>query len=116
MQLSFIEQVPEFTKKYFLDVFAAAILDVKSNKMKLKTISGQQVPEDFKISIPSRYIAKYPEGTIVKIDTKLVRKDGKKPYFIALNGKKAERAIEFFDYNLKVQYGFDFNYKLTKSA
>lgn len=110
MQLSLIDEVPEFNKKHFLDVFAEALYDVKSEKMKLKTINGQQVPEDLKVSIASKYIATFPEGTIYKIDTKLVNKKGQKPYFIAIKGKQVQRALEYFDYNLKVQFGFNFKY------
>jgi hypothetical protein len=101
MQLSLIDEVPEFTKAYFLDVFAEA--SYSSGRMRLKTMQGQQVPEDLSISIASKFISKYPEGTIYKLDTKLINKGGKKPYFIALKGKGIQRAIEFFDYNLKVQ-------------
>lgn len=111
MQLSLIDEVPEFSKKHFLDVFAEALFDLKSEKMKLKTINGQQVPEDLKVSIPNKFIATFPEGTIYKIDTKLVNKKGKKHYFIAMRGKQVKRALEYFDYNLKVQFGFDFKYK-----
>lgn len=107
MQLSLIDEVPEFTKSYFLDVYAEALYDSGKDKMRLKTINGQQVPEDLKISIASKFISNYPEGTIYKLDTKLINKDGKKPYFIAVKAKGVQRAIEFFDYNLKVQYGFD---------
>lgn len=108
MQLSLVDEVPEFTKTYFLDVYAEALYDVKTDKMKLKTINGQPVPEDLKVAIPSKFIAKYPEGTIYKVDTKLVNKKGKRPYFVAMHSKTVQRAIEFFDYNLKVQYGFDY--------
>ena len=105
MQLSLIDQVPEFNKAYFLDVYAEALYD--SGKMRLKTINGQQVPKDLSVSIASKFISRYPEGTIYKLDTRLVKKGRKKPYFVALRGKRVERAIEFFDYNLKVQYGFN---------
>jgi hypothetical protein len=108
MQLSLIDEVPEFTKSYFVDVFAEALYDTKAEKMKLKTINGQQVPEDLKVAISSKFIANYPEGTIYKVDTKLVNIKGKRPYFIAKRAKYVQRAIEFFDYNLKVQYGFDY--------
>jgi hypothetical protein len=104
MQLSLIDEVPEFNKRYFLDVFAEAT--VVGKKVKLKTIIGQQVPENLKIRIASKFISKFPVGTIYKVDTKLVNKDGIKPYFVATRGKGVERAIEFFDYNLKLQYGF----------
>lgn len=108
MQLSLIDYVPELTKKYFLDVFAEAILDSNRNVMRLQTIDGQQVPCDLKISCPKKYISRFPEGTIYKVDTKLVRKDGKKPYFIATNRRNVNRAMEYFEYNLKVQHGFDY--------
>ena len=104
MQLSLIDQVPEFNKRYFLDVFAEAT--VIGKKVKLLTINGQGVPENLKVRIPSKFISKFPVGTIYKVDTKLVNKEGNKPYFIAKKAKCVERAIEFFDYNLKLQYGF----------
>ena len=113
MQLSLIDELPEFNKKFFLDVFAEALYDEKSEKMKLKTINGQTAPVDIKVSIPSKFLSKFPEGTIYKIDTKLINKDGRKPYFIAIQRKKMERAVEYFDYNLKVQYGLDFSYRKT---
>lgn len=111
MQLSLIDEVPEFTKEFFLDVFATATLDNKGEKMKLKTIDGQNLPENIKVRIPSKFIKNYPEGTIYKVDTKLINKKGMRPYFIAKNGKSVERAIEFFDYNLKVQYGLNFTHR-----
>ncbi len=113
MQLSLIDEIPGFNKAFFLDVYAEALCD--SGKMRLKTINGQQVPEDLSVSIASRFISKYPEGTIYKLDTRLVNKGGKKPYFVALKAKKVERAIEFFDYNLKVQYGFDQEFLFQKA-
>ena len=105
MQLSLIDEVPEFTKSYFLDVYAEALYDENKDKMRLRTINGQQVPEDLRVSIASKFIAKYPVGTIFKLDTRLINKNGRKPYFIAVKAKGVQRAIEFFDYNLKVQYG-----------
>jgi hypothetical protein len=114
MQLSLIDEVPEFNKKYFLDVFASSVLDLKTNKMKLVTIHGQVVPEMLKISIHSKLLSRYPEGTIYKIDTRLVLRKGIRPYFIALKAKKVQRAIEFFEYNLKVQFGSDFKYRKSK--
>jgi hypothetical protein len=58
MQLSLIDEVPEFSKKFFLDVFAEALYDFKSDKMKLKTIEGQNIPNDMKVSIPSKFLSK----------------------------------------------------------
>lgn len=107
MQLSLVDEVPELSKKFFLDVFAEVILEGR-NKFKLETIDGQQVPHSLKVSCPKNIISKYPEGTIYKLDTRLIRKKGKKPYFVAVNRKNVRRAIEFFEYNLKVQNGFDY--------
>jgi hypothetical protein len=108
MQLSLIDLVPEVNKSFFLDVFAEAVLDANKAQMRLATINGQQVPGDLKISVPKRFISKFPEGTIYKLDTRLVRKEGRKPYFIAINSRSVRRAVEFFEYNLKVQNGFDY--------
>ncbi len=108
MQLSLIDLVPEVNKSFFLDVFAEAVLDSNKAQMCLETIDGQQVPGDLKVSIPKKQISRFPEGTIYKLDTRLVRRDGKKPYFIAVNRKNVRRAMEFFEYNLKVQNGFDY--------
>lgn len=114
MQLSLVDEVPEFTKKYFLDVYAEAQYDARKDRMRLKTIDGQSIPFDLSVSINSKYISSYPEGTIYKIDTRLVLKGKKKPYFIALKAKEVERAIEFFDYNLKVQYGINHTFSFKK--
>ena len=107
MQLSLIDEMPEFNKSFFLDVYAEASYDMAKDKMRLKTIDGQDVPEDLSISINSRFISKHPEGTIYKLDTRLINSKNKKPYFVALKSKSVQRAIEFFDYNLKVQYGYN---------
>lgn len=107
LQLSLFDEMPEAKKSYFLDVYAEALYDSSRDRMRLKTIYGQQVPEDLSVSIASRFISSFPEGTIYKLDTRLVNSEGRKPYFVALKGKQVQRAIEFFDYNLKVQYGFD---------
>ncbi|UBM58846.1 hypothetical protein LAG90_18785 [Marinilongibacter aquaticus] len=108
MQLSLVDELPEFSKNYFLDVYATSVLDANRSIMHLETISGQQVPCELKVSCPKSLISKFPEGTIYKLDTKLVRKNGFKPYFIAVNRKNLRRAIEFFEYNLKVQNGFTY--------
>lgn len=109
MQLSLLDEVPELNKIFFLDVFAESYYDNSKKRMKLSTINGQQIPCDIKVSCPSRLVARYPEGTIFKLDARLVRRtNGKTPYFIAINRSNLQRALEFFEYNLKVQNGFDY--------
>jgi hypothetical protein len=106
MQLSLIDDLPTFNKEYFLDIFAEATFVGKGHKMRLYTIEGQQIPEKMCITINSKFISKFPEGTIFKLDTKLVRKEGKEPYFIARKGRKLDCALEYYEYNLKLQNGF----------
>lgn len=109
MQLSLIDEVPELNKVFFLDVFAESYYDNSKKRMKLCTINGQQVPCHIKVSCPSKLVANYPEGTIFKLDARLVRRsDGKNPYFVVINRSNLQRALEFFDYNLRVQNGFDY--------
>ncbi len=108
MQLSLIDEIPELNKVFFLDIFAESYYDNRRSRMKLTTIQGQQIPANIKVSCPSKLIGYCAEGTIFKLDARLVRREGKQPYFIAINRQNLQRAIEFFDYNLKVQNGFDY--------
>ncbi|UTA70212.1 hypothetical protein [Emticicia sp. 21SJ11W-3] len=117
MQLSLLDEVPELNKVFFIDIFAESFFDINKRRMRLTTILGQPVPRDIKISCPSKLIGTYPEGTIFKLDARLVRKGaGKRPYFVAINRSHLQRAIEFFDYNLKVQNGFDYVYPKRKQT
>ncbi len=109
MQLSLVDEVPELNKIFFLDVFAESFFDLGKKRMRLHTFHGQKVPCNLKVSCPSKLVALYPEGTIFKLDARLVRRgDGLHPYFVAINRSNMQRALEFFEYNLKVQNGFDF--------
>lgn len=115
MQLSLLDEVPELNKVFFLDVFVESYYDTSKKRMRLSTINGQQVPCDIKVSCPSKLVSGYPEGTIFKLDARLIRRgDGKHPYFIAINRSNLQRALEFFDYNLKVQNGFDYMFSAKR--
>ncbi len=115
MQLSLLDEVPELNKVFFLDIFAESYYDTSKKRMKLSTINGQQIPCDIKVSCPSKLVGHYPEGTIFKLDARLVRRtNGRNPYFIVINRSNLQRALEFFDYNLKVQNGFDYIYSTKR--
>lgn len=115
MQLSLVDEVPELNKIFFLDVFAESYFDSSRKRMRLNTINGQSVPRDLKVSCPAKLVSSYPEGTIFKLDARLIRRgDGRHPYFIAVNRSNLQRALEFFDYNLKVQNGFDYEFPKKK--
>ena len=108
MQLSLINDAPELDKKFFLDVYAMGTIDPNRDKMRLETITGQPVPAELRISCPHRFLKDHPEGTIFKLDARLVRREGCKPYFISINRKNIRPAMEYFEYNLKVRNGFDY--------
>lgn len=107
MQLSLVSELPEFDKKVFLDIFAKGYFDTRRNKMRLKTIDGQTIPSEMLVGCSEKIISRFPEGTIYKLDAKLIKKEGKRPYFVAAQRKCLERAIEFFEHNLRVQQGLE---------
>ncbi len=105
MQLSLIEQFPEVKKCLFLDVFAKMSIDPRTKRPVLITLEGQRVPADFRIRCQKKAISIFPEGTVYKLDVRLIDIKNRKPYFSAVRNRGILRAIEFFDHNLKVQKG-----------
>ncbi len=105
MQLSLISEMPELEKKVFLDVFAKVYFDRRLRRPRLKTIDGQTIPADLTIGCATRILSQFPEGTIYKLDVRLIQKNGRQPYFLTLNHRKVQRAIEFFEHNLQLQCG-----------
>ena len=105
MQLSLVSELPELEKKVFLDIYASVYFDTRRNRPRLKTIDGQRIPCDLKVGCPTKIISEFPEGTIYKLDARLVQKNGRRPYFLTINKNKVQRAIEFFDHNIQVQRG-----------
>ena len=105
MQLSLIDTLRGADKRIFLDVFARVSYEPKSQKPYLMTIEGQLVPSGFRIRCPKSAINQFPEGTIYKLDVKLVKPAKRKNYFSAVRTHQIQRALEFFDYNLRLQQG-----------
>ncbi len=104
MQLSLVDEFPEFNKIYFLDIFVESYFDEKLKKLRLHTIDGQNIPLEINVSCRANMIKNFPKGTVFKLDARLIRRyNQKKPYFIALRQRNIQRAIEFFDYKLKIQ-------------
>ncbi len=114
MQLSLLSEMPELEKRVFLDVFAKAYYDKRLRKARLKTIEGQLIPADLKIGCPCRILSQFPEGTIYKLDVRLVLRNGRQPYFLSLNHHKIQRALEFFDHNIQVQQGLKLDLRPKK--
>ncbi len=105
MQLSLVELMPELKKCLFLDVFAKMTIDARTKRPTLRTLEGQRVPPQFKIRCLPGSINAFPEGTIYKLDVRLVELNNKKPYFSAISNKGIGRAVEFFEHNLSLQKG-----------
>jgi hypothetical protein len=114
MQLSLVSEMPELEKKVFLDIYATVYYDTRRSRPRLKTIEGQRIPCDLKVGCPVKIISEFPEGTIYKLDARLVQKNGRRPYFLTINKNKVQRAIEFFDHNLQVQKGLKLAQKAKK--
>jgi hypothetical protein len=114
MQLSLVSEMPELEKKIFLDIYAKVYFDTRRNRPRLKTLEGQTIPCDLKIGCPAKMISEFPEGTIYKLDARLIQKNGRRPYFLTINKNKVQRAIEFFDHNLQVQKGLKLEQKAKK--
>ncbi len=114
MQLSLVSEMPELEKKIFLDIYAKVYFDTRRNRPRLKTLEGQTIPCDLKIGCPAKIISEFPEGTIYKLDARLIQKNGRQPYFLTINKNKVQRAIEFFDHNIQVQKGLKLEQKAKR--
>ena len=114
MQLSLVSEMPELEKKIFLDIYAKVYFDTRRNRPRLKTLEGQTIPCDLKIGCPLKIISDFPEGTIYKLDARLIQKNGRRPYFLTINKNKVQRAIEFYDHNIQIQKGLKIEKKLPK--
>lgn len=105
MQLSLVSEFPELEKKVFLDVFAKSFHDTRRGKKRLLTINGQNIPAEMSVGCPTKVLNHYPEGTIFKLDARLIQKQGMKPYFTTIRKENVLRALEFFEHNLEVEKG-----------
>lgn len=114
MQLSLVSEMPELEKKIFLDIYAKVYFDTRKNRPRLKILAGQTIPCDLEIGCPLKTISDFPEGTIYKLDARLIQKNGHRPYFLTINKNKVQRALEFYDHNLQIQKGLKVEKKQPK--
>jgi hypothetical protein len=102
-QLSLVDELPELSKQIFLDVFVESSYDVNRGKWFLLTLANQYLPAKARVGCPQKYFSRFPVGTIFKMDLRLIRRPRRKPYFLAIRRNQMSRAIEFYDFNRKLE-------------
>lgn len=103
MQLSLFNLGSHTEKRVFLDIFAKMKLEDSNRKPVLVTLQDQQVPVHLKVKCIGRKISPFPEGTIFKLDARLVSSPRQSPYLTAIKNENITRALEFFDHNIQLQ-------------
>ncbi len=103
MQLSLFNSPHTGEKRIFLDIFAKMQHGSSGCNPVLKAIGGQLVPAELKVKCLKHKIALFPEGTIFKLDVRLVTPSRQSAYLTAIKNKNITRAVEFFEYNITLQ-------------
>ncbi|MFT4031889.1 MAG: hypothetical protein QM669_05685 [Siphonobacter sp.] len=111
MQLSLL---PDDEPRFFLDLYAQVVFDSRRKRPRLKTIDHQRVPGNIAVRCPRRFFQHFPTGTIYKVDARLIQSPGKQPYFVAINQRTMQPALEFFDHNRSIQKDEDLSVKITR--
>ncbi len=102
-QFSIFDEVPDIEKRIFLDIFAASFYDKNRKKYRLSTIQWHDTPTNMNVGCLSRILEKYPEGTIFRLDARLVKNKKGYKYMVALRRASVQPAIEFYVFNRKLQ-------------
>ena len=98
-QLSIFNVIPEVEKRIFLDIYGYTFFDKHRKRLRLQTLDWPDVPKNLKIGCTLKYLDKFPEGTIYKMDAKLIRHKRGYNYLSALRRSSIQPAIEFFVHN-----------------
>ncbi len=102
-QLSIFSIIPEVKKEFFLDIYGISYAKKRSKKLRLITLDWDQVPKNLHISIGKELLQKHPEGTIFKLDARLVATKNGRKYLSAIRRKQIQPAIEFYVHNMQVR-------------
>lgn len=93
----------------YLDIYIQSVQE--GTRIRLRPLPDQDVEltgRDLSllhVSCSRSLRKKFPIGTIFKCDVQLVEKgNGIKPYLKLREGSRLERAIDYFDHNLKLQH------------
>jgi hypothetical protein len=89
----------------FHNIFAVSFYDSDTHSLRVRPMEGQKVNANLTIKCSAKLRRLYPAGTIYKLNVRLVRERNKKPYLVALKLDELNRAIEYFEHNLRLQKG-----------
>ncbi len=98
-QLSIFNIIPEVEKKIFLDIYGISFYDNARKTLRLKTLEWPEVPQNLKIGCRLKTLSLFPEGTIYKIDAKIVRNKKGYIYLSAIRKNPLLPSLEFFKHN-----------------
>jgi hypothetical protein len=98
-QLSIFSIITEVEKKVFLDIYGVSFYDTHRKRLRLQTLDWPEVPANLKIGCRLKHLGIFPEGTIYKIDAKLVKNKKGYKYLSAITKQPILPAIEFFRHN-----------------
>jgi hypothetical protein len=98
-QFSIFDIIPEVEKKVFLDIYGIAFYDSARKRLRLKTLEWPEIPQNLNIGCRIKHLSSFPEGTIYKLDAKLIRNKKGYVYLSAITKQPILPAIEFFKYN-----------------
>jgi hypothetical protein len=101
-QLSIFNEIPDIEKKIFLDIYGISFYDPKLKKLRIQTLDWPDVPKNLKVGCPKKQLSAFPEGTIYKMDARLVRNKKGTTYMLAIHRNSIQPAIEFFVHNKKL--------------
>jgi hypothetical protein len=101
-QFSIFDIIPEVEKKIFLDIYGITFYDTHRKRLRLQTLEWPDVPKNLKIGCTLKLINKFPEGTIYKLDAKLIRNKRGYVYLSAIKRINIQPAIEFFVHNKRL--------------
>jgi hypothetical protein len=98
-QFSIFDVIPEVEKKVFLDIYGISFYDTTRKRLRLQTLDWPDVPKNLKIGCTLKPLEKFPEGTIYKLDAKIIRNKRGYHYLSAMRRNTIQPAIEFFVHN-----------------
>jgi hypothetical protein len=98
-QFSIFDIIPEVEKKVFLDIYGIAFYDANRKRLRLQTLEWPDVPRNLKIGCRLKHLSNFPEGTIYKLDAKLVRNKKGYNYLSAISKNSILPAIDFYKHN-----------------